>query len=307
MLQSLLLRHPALTNPGRRNTVEDTCTTWPPRWWVYPVPFRRFAWGLPIFTMHDIAAQHLSDAIAEGRVQLHYQPQVELAGGTLVALEGLSRWTHEQFGPIPAAEFVAAAEANGAIYHLGSVALDQGCRAAKRWRDAGIAVEIAVNVSPLQIEQQRFFDELERRLDDSALPPSALILEVTEAEQIRDPAVLAARLDIVAAWGVTISIDDYGTGHSTLERAMTLHAGELKLDRSMVARMDVDQVGRAVRTAHENGIRVVAEGVETIAQYDFARETGCDRAQGYYVARPGSREQCDQWISQHPGDWRDTH
>ncbi len=277
----------------------------PHRWALRSVP--PLCLGIPNMTMHDIAAQHLSGAIADGRVNLHYQPQVELAGGTLVAFEGLSRWTHEQFGAIPAADFVAAAEANGAIYQLGSVALDQGCNAAKRWRDQGIAVEIAVNVSPLQLEQQRFFDELDRRLDDTGLPPSALILEVTESEQIRDSAVLAARLDIIAEWGVTISIDDYGTGHSTLERAMTLHAKELKLDRSMMARMDVDQVGGAVRTAHENGVRVVAEGVETSAQYDFARETGCDRAQGFHVARPASREQCDQWISQHPGDWRDAH
>ena len=254
----------------------------------------------------ETIARDLPAAIAGGDVELHYQPQVELAGGTVVGLEGLARWTHSRLGAVEPCDFVSVAESSGSIHILGRWALGEGCRAAKRWRDQGFRVEIAVNVSPLQLDRRSFFEELERQLDDTGLPADALILEVTEAQQFRDAAAAASRLDALAERGVTVSIDDYDTGRSTLERAVALHAGELKIDRALIAGMDRERVEQAVVIAPEKGMRVVAEGIETRAQYDFARHTGCDRAQGYYITRPIARETCASWMAAHPGDWRNA-
>jgi EAL domain-containing protein (putative c-di-GMP-specific phosphodiesterase class I) len=244
----------------------------------------------------EAVARDLPVAIAEQRLEIVFQPQVDLHTGRVVALEGLSRWTHDELGPIPPSQFVAVAEATGAIHQLGRFALAECCRYGKTWHDRGKDLAISVNVSPLQLATEAFFDGLERELADSGIPPADLILEVTEAEKLTDPEALAARLDIVREWGVTVSIDDFGTGHSSMDRATTLHAGELKLDRSLVARDDADAISAAVRTAHRAGMRVVAEGVETARQLELVRDAGCDRAQGYYISRPVPRRQIDNWL-----------
>ncbi|MGN6128279.1 MAG: EAL domain-containing protein, partial [Humibacter sp.] len=242
-------------------------------------------------------ARDLPDAIAEDKLWMVFQPQIDLDSGTVVALEGLCRWTHEELGPIPPSQFVALAESSGAIHELGRFSLSECCRYAKTWHDRGEDVAIAVNVSPIQLATDTFFDELEREIADSGIVGADLILEVTEAKKLADPDVLAARLDIVRDWGVTVSIDDFGTGHSSMDRAMTLHAGELKLDRSLVAREDRDAIATVVGTAHGAGMRIVAEGVETAGQLDLVREAGCDRAQGYFIARPAPRDELEEWMA----------
>lgn len=265
---------------------------------------RGFAEEVEALTPSETVARDLSSAIAAGQVELHYQPQVELAGGTVVGLESLSRWTHAGLGVVAPSHFVAVAESTGTIHDLGRWALAEACRVAARWRDQGFDVEIAVNVSPVQLSRRSFFEELERLLCDTGLAAEALTLEITEGRKIRDKTVAIARLDIIADWGVTVSIDDYGSGRSSLGRAAALHAGELKIDRALIAGLDHDRVAHAVAVAHDNGMRVVAEGVESRIHYDFARATGCDRAQGYYITRPIARESCGRWMAAHPGDWR---
>ncbi|MFF9564279.1 EAL domain-containing protein [Leifsonia sp. NPDC014704] len=244
----------------------------------------------------EAEAQELSHAIAAHELEVHVQPQIDLATGEIVAVEGLSRWTHPTRGPIPPAEFVALAEASGSIHELGLFALRECCRIGRDWRARGYQIAVAVNVSPLQLETDRFFDELERQLAESGLPPADLIVEVTEAERIEDYAVVAGRLDIVQQWGVTVSIDDFGTGHSSIERAVGVHARELKLDRSLVARGDWQAVGDAVAVAQASGMRVVAEGIETREQLERIRTAGCDRAQGYYIARPCPPDELGNWL-----------
>jgi EAL domain-containing protein (putative c-di-GMP-specific phosphodiesterase class I) len=247
-------------------------------------------------TTSDAVARDLPGAIAEQRLDIVFQPQVDLHTGHVVAMEGLSRWTHSELGPIPPSEFVAVAEATGAIHQLGRFALAECCRYGKEWHDRGKDLAISVNVSPVQLASEDFFDQLERELADSGIPPADLILEVTEAEKLSDPEALVARLDIVRSWGITVSIDDFGAGHSSMDRAATLHAGELKLDRSLVARDDAEAIAAAVRDAHRAGMRVVAEGVETARQLDLVRSAGCDRAQGYYISRPLPRRELDDWM-----------
>lgn len=234
----------------------------------------------------EVEARELSDAIAAHQLEMHVQPQIDLATGDIVAVEGLSRWTHPTRGPIPPAEFVALAEATGSIHELGLFALRECCLIGRDWRERGFDLAVAVNVSPLQLETDRFFDELERQLTESGLPPTDLIVEVTEAERIEDYAVVAGRLDIIQRWGVTVSIDDFGSGHSSIERAVAVRARELKLDRSLLGRGDWKAVTEAVAMARGSGMRVVAEGIETQEQLERIRDAGCDRGQGYYIARP---------------------
>ncbi|WP_431278342.1 EAL domain-containing protein [Leifsonia poae] len=248
-------------------------------------------------TTRDVVARDLPYAIAGDRLRIVFQPQIDLRTDRIVALEGLSRWTHETLGPIPPSEFVAVAESIGAIHDLGRFSLAECCRYGRTWHDRGEDLAIAVNVSPLQLATDAFFDDLERQIAVTGMPARNLILEVTEAQKLIDPDALATRLDIVREWGITVSIDDFGTGHSTLERAATLHAGELKLDRSMVAREDRRAIEAAVNAARLSGMRVVAEGVETAGQLDLVREAGCDRAQGYFIARPAPPRVLEEWMA----------
>ncbi|WP_285114740.1 EAL domain-containing protein [Leifsonia sp. fls2-241-R2A-40a] len=244
----------------------------------------------------EAEAKELSDAIAARQLEIHVQPQIDLATGEVVAVEGLSRWMHPTRGPIPPAEFIALAEATGSIHDLGLFALQECCRIGREWREHGNMLSVAVNVSPLQLETDLFFDELERQLAESGLPPAALIVEVTEAERIDDYAVVAGRLDIIQHWGVTVSIDDFGSGHSSIERAVAVHARELKIDRSLVAAGDWDAVADAVTVAHRSGMRVVAEGVETQDQLEHITAAGCDRGQGFHIARPSPPDVFEDWL-----------
>ena len=244
----------------------------------------------------DLDARELSRAIAANELQVHVQPQIDLATAEVVAVEGLSRWTHPTRGPVPPAEFVALAESSGLIHELGLFALRECCRIGRDWRERGYDLAVAVNVSPLQLETDLFFDELERQLAESGLPPADLIVEVTEAERIADYGVVAGRLDVIQQWGVTVSIDDFGSGHSSIERAAAVHARELKIDRSLIAAGDWEGVDAAVALAKEGGMRVVAEGIETRAQLERVRTAGCDRAQGYYIARPSQPDDFEDWL-----------
>ncbi|ANF32207.1 hypothetical protein A0130_11455 [Leifsonia xyli] len=252
-------------------------------------------------TTAELDAHDLAHAIETERLRIHVQPQIDLSTERVVAVEGLSRWTHPALGPIPPAEFVALAESTGLIHDLGLFALRECCRIGRDWRERGFELAVAVNVSPLQLQTDRFFDELERQLGESGLAPADLIVEVTEAERIADYGTVAGRLDIIQQWGVTVSIDDFGSGHSSIERAVAVHARELKIDRALVASGDWDQVADAVSLAHDGGMRVVAEGIETEEQLQRVREAGCDRGQGFYIARPSSPNEFIAWLQSFVG------
>ncbi|MGH1550044.1 EAL domain-containing protein [Leifsonia poae] len=252
-------------------------------------------------TTAELDARELAHAIETEQLRIDVQPQVDLTTERVVAVEGLSRWTHPTLGPIPPAEFVALAESTGLIHDLGLFALRECCRIGRQWRERGFALAVAVNVSPLQLQTDRFFDELERQLGESGLAPAELIVEVTEAERIADYGTVAGRLDIIQQWGVTVSIDDFGSGHSSIERAVAVHARELKIDRTLVASGDWDQVADAVALAHEGDMRVVAEGIETAEQLNRVREVGCDRGQGFFIAKPSPPGEFIAWLQSFVG------
>lgn len=247
-------------------------------------------------TTSGVDVRELSRAISEHQLQVHVQPQVDLETADIVGVEGLARWTHPTLGVIPPDEFVALAEASGLIHELGLFVLRECCRIGRDWRTRGFDLSVAVNVSPLQLETDLFFDELERQLSETGLPPADLIVEVTEAERITDYGTVVGRLEVIQQWGVTVSIDDFGSGHSSIERAAAVHARELKIDRSLIAAGDWDGVGEAVALAKKGGMRVVAEGIETQEQLERAKSAGCDRAQGYFIARPSPPDDFEEWM-----------
>jgi EAL domain-containing protein (putative c-di-GMP-specific phosphodiesterase class I)/CHASE2 domain-containing sensor protein len=252
-----------------------------------------------IFSRHDSEAVNwsvtlageLDRAIAAGAVYNAYQPKLSLASGEVDGVEALVRWNHPARGPIPPDTFIPILEQRGRIADLTLHVLRAALDDALGWQRAGRPLKVAVNVSATLLGDAAAMARLQKAVRDSGLDPSLLIVEVTETAAMRDPARSIAALEGWRALGVGVSIDDYGTGQSSLAYLQKLPATEIKIDRSFVAAMACDQrssamVRSTVALAHELGLEVVAEGVEDEACLALLRETGCDLAQGFHIARP---------------------
>jgi len=234
----------------------------------------------------------LRRAIERREFTLHYQPKVELAGGSLVGMEALLRWNHPARGLVPPAEFVPALEESGLIMPVGEWVLEEACAQLKRWRDAGLAAApVSINLSPKQFRRQDLDRVIQRALEAAGLPPSLLELEITESSIADDPEQAVAILRNLRAAGMAISVDDFGTGYSSLAYLTRLPISSLKIDRSFVSGADespesVSIVRAIIDMAHNMRFTVVAEGVETEWQAKFLRLYNCDQAQGYLFGRP---------------------
>jgi diguanylate cyclase len=232
--------------------------------------------------------QQLRRAIRVGDIRVAYQPIVDLRTGTLHGVEALARWTGPN-GPVPPDVFIPLAEELGLIPDLGMWVLDLALDAMSRWRDQGLAVPlVAVNASPLQLHGPDFTATVRTKLVDRQLRPDQLALEITEGAVILAPPAVLATLTSMRDLGVRISLDDFGTGHSSLARLRDLPVTELKIDRSFVAELTRDStLTRLVLSLAESlGLHTVAEGVETAEQLELLRQLGADAAQGYHLARP---------------------
>ena len=242
-------------------------------------------------------ATELSGAIDRGEIILLFQPQVDLASGKVVAVEALCRWIHQDFGLLLPYAFIPVAEASGQISRIGEFVIEEACAALQDWDIEGIALEMAINVSPLQLALPRFAQHLFDTVDRFEIDPSRLTVEITENEPITDIHAALAALHTLNDAGVVISVDDYGAGHSSLSRLDDLPARELKLDQSLVTDESTENYKHLVDViafAHERSVRVVAEGIETKAQLERARELGCDRGQGFLLGRPMSGRQIEK-------------
>jgi EAL domain-containing protein (putative c-di-GMP-specific phosphodiesterase class I) len=209
---------------------------------------------------------------------LAYQPMLDLATGRTVAVEALLRWERPGHGPVPAADAIAAAEASGLIVPLGRWVLARACRDA-----AELGVTVAVNLSPRQLEDPWLVADVDRCLAEAGLPPSALILELTESELVADLEVAAPVLARLRALGVRIALDDVGAGHSRMSYVRAFPVDVLKLDRSLVG--DPRLLRAFVRFAEALGATTVAEGIERPEQLAELRRLGC-LGQGYLLGRP---------------------
>lgn len=247
-----------------------------------------------------VLARELLTAVERGEIRAVFQPQFELAGGRAVAVEALSRWSHPQLGPLAPADYIPVAERGAIIHSLGRYMIEQALDALVRWRAAGLDIQVAVNVSAAQLTTLEFYDRLDEDLERLSLPPGVLTIEITESQPILQTPSVIARLLTLRRQGLGLSIDDYGVGYSFLEQLERLPASELKIDQSLIQDDSPEAVVlvRAVTDlAHWRGIVVVAEGVETQPQLDRAKAFGCDRAQGFLLARPVERDEVAAFFS----------
>jgi diguanylate cyclase (GGDEF)-like protein/PAS domain S-box-containing protein len=238
----------------------------------------------------------LRDAIEREELSVVYQPIVSLVTGRICAVEALLRWDHPERGPIGPARFIPIAEETGLIESIGQWVLRAACRAAVTWpRQGSEPLAVSVNVSPRQLRDPGFVGEVREVLATTGLPASQLELEVTESAVMNDPDEARERLEQLQRVGVSLAIDDFGTGYSSLGQLRHFPFDSLKVDRSFMRGLGQDQTNAAIVSgvialARNLGLAVVGEGIETRAQLEQLQRLGCDRGQGYYLARPLSPE-----------------
>ncbi|MEU9977811.1 bifunctional diguanylate cyclase/phosphodiesterase [Streptomyces sp. NPDC051014] len=242
----------------------------------------------------------LRRALDAHEVQLHYQPKVRF-DGQVAGLEALVRWVHPERGKVPPDEFIAIAESSGLMPHLTEYVLETALAQVARWRAQGLRVPVAVNVSPRDVHTPGFAGSVAARLARHGVPAGALQLEITEHVLLEDPQRAADTLAGLTGHGVKMSLDDFGTGYSSLVHLRRLPVSELKIDRSFVARLAVDNedaeiVRCTVDLAHSLGLLVVAEGVEDDETWERLRDLGCDAVQGWLVAAAMPPEETTAWL-----------
>ncbi|MFM0240295.1 putative bifunctional diguanylate cyclase/phosphodiesterase [Paraburkholderia phytofirmans] len=234
----------------------------------------------------------LRDAIDRQQLHLVYQPQVTLSNGHIAQVEALLRWNHPQRGLISPVEFVPVAEEAGLIEQIGEWVIRTACRdAGKLLRLTGNLPRFAVNVSPQQFQRHNLFETIREALEDAALDPSYLEVEITEGVLLGDTEQALQTLFALRDLGVEVAVDDFGTGYSSLAYLTRFPLNRLKIDRSFVMRMSTDPqcaalVGAIIAMAHALKLRVTAEGVETAEQAVQLEALGCDEAQGFWFSRP---------------------
>jgi diguanylate cyclase (GGDEF)-like protein/PAS domain S-box-containing protein len=230
----------------------------------------------------------LRDAVTRGEFTVYYQPIVSAASGEVSCVEALVRWDHPQRGVVPPSEFLPAAERTGLIVELGGFVLRTACAQVSRWRAHWPKLSVAVNVSQAELLRADFAAVVTGVLESTGLPPDALHLEITETVLAPEHDITCA-LESLAVLGVQFSIDDFGTGHSSLSRLRALPVDRLKIDKSFVSEIDdgvAPLLSSIIALAHSLGRTVVAEGVETPQQAAFLIANGCDELQGYLFSRP---------------------
>ena len=247
----------------------------------------------------------LRDALQTGGLQLHYQPQIELASGRLSGVEALARWQHPSLGTISPARFIPLAEECGLMGALGRWALDQTCRQLAQWRREGLDVPaVAVNLSASNFHSLELPALVAQTLAGHGLQPSDLLLELTESILLDSHGSASHTIERLHGLGVGLSMDDFGTGYSSLSYLRRLPITELKLDRSFVTDLEHAPAARALSAAilgigNSLGLKVVAEGVETAAQKDILQAQGYPVVQGYWFARPMAPEELPGWLATH--------
>jgi diguanylate cyclase (GGDEF)-like protein/PAS domain S-box-containing protein len=235
----------------------------------------------------------LRSALAQRQLELHYQPQVELASGSVIGLEALMRWKHPTRGFVSPALFIPIAEESELIQELGHWALMEAVQRMAQWHAAGAWVRVAVNVSARQFRRDDFVQVVAGAINLHKIDPESLELELTESALIDDRARALRVIEDLKRLGVQIAVDDFGTGYSSLSYLSGLPVDCLKIDRSFVTRLakggrDAALAQAIVSMGHGLGLRVLAEGVETAEQLKFLREHECDEGQGYFFARPAA-------------------
>jgi diguanylate cyclase (GGDEF)-like protein/PAS domain S-box-containing protein len=245
-------------------------------------------------------------AMEQEQFTLVYQPKVDLATGKICGAEALIRWKHPEKGFISPAEFIPVAEETGQIVEIGEWVLRTACWRFASWQKQGLpAIPIAVNLSIRQLRQPNLAEVIESTLKENGLKPECLELEITEGIMMGDTKVAMEFLIRMHKLGVQMSIDDFGTGFSSLSYLKNLPVNKLKIDQSFVRDIGTDESDAAIirsiiSLGHRLDMKVIAEGVETLEQLDFLRLRGCDEIQGYFFSRPLAADDFFKFVSSNP-------
>ncbi|MBV8123450.1 MAG: EAL domain-containing response regulator [Burkholderiaceae bacterium] len=249
-------------------------------------------------------AGQVKRALQQNELINFYQPKVDVGRGTVSGVETLVRWLHPTDGLVGPDQFIATAEENGLIDALTKTVLQQALTQMKSWRETGMNFQVAVNISMDNLVNLEFPDWLADSARDAGVQASSLLLEVTESRLMRNRLLVLDILTRLRLKGISLSIDDFGTGFSSLAQLRDLPFDELKIDQSFVHGAWRDPSLRtffdgSCNIGRQIGLKIVAEGVEDQSDWQFLREVDCDLAQGYFIARPMPAEQLPDWIS----DW----
>jgi len=247
----------------------------------------------------------LRRALAAGELVVHYQPKADARSARILGVEALVRWQHPEHGLLGPGEFIPLAETTGLIRPLTSYVLQVALRQCRTWLDAGRDLSVAVNLSTRCLLDLTLPDQITQLLENTAVAPERLVLEITESAIMTDPTRALEILNRLHTLGVRLAIDDFGTGYSSMAYLKSLPVDELKVDRSFVKHLRDNQndaviVRSTVDLGHNLGLQVVAEGVEDQATWQELATLGCDTVQGYYLAKPMPAAELATWLATQP-------
>ena len=247
----------------------------------------------------DVAG--LRTGIEAGEITVHYQPKVHIATGNVCGLEALARWQHPTLGLVPPDQFVPLAEQGNLIHELTMQVMNQALFQIAIWNMYGLDLSIAINISPLLLNRSELLEEIADLQKTHEVPTDHIVLEVTETSLVRELGVALGVLTRLRLRGFGLSLDDYGTGFSSMQQLARIPFTELKIDRSFVhgahERESLQVILRsALQLAAELGLTTVAEGIETIEDWRMLREHGCDIGQGWLIAKPMPAEEFVPWL-----------
>lgn len=247
--------------------------------------------------------KRLRRALQQGEISVWYQPQIDIKRGIVSGVEALIRWETEPGKFIPPTEFIAVAEETGIILELGHFVLQEACKQSVSWFEEGIDLQMSVNISTRQLQQIDFAASVARVIEETGMDPARLELEVTETMMMENQDVADVLLWKIKNMGIGIAVDDFGSGYSSLAYLKQFPFGTLKIDRAFVRNLpdDADDIAitsTIITIAERLGMTVVAEGVETIDQYCFFKEQGCDKVQGYLFSKAQPAPDLTQFLLQ---------
>jgi EAL domain-containing protein (putative c-di-GMP-specific phosphodiesterase class I) len=259
----------------------------------------------PVAVEHDLlGSAELATALTGDEIQAYFQPKVDLRSGRVVGVEALVRWTHPERGPIRPLDLLAIAESSGHMRALTERVIRFSTRVASDWWRSGLGLRLSVNLSPHALSEPDWElpDFVARTLAQSGFPAEALDLEVTEGALLLEPVTLSAALQTLSDLGVSISVDQFGTGHFSIRQLQKLPIDELKIDRSFILDIEDNEQDRAVvrstiHLAHQIGLKVTAVGVETDDVWRRLRSMGAEHAQGHLIGRPLSAREVPAWLA----------
>lgn len=239
---------------------------------------------------------HLSKALENNEFILHFQPQINLKNGKFYGFEALIRWKSPIYGVVPPDNFIKLAEETGLIIEIGKWVLETACNFIKSIHDKGEnELEISVNISVIQLSEDNFVSTIMEVIENTGIQPKHLNLEITESILMESIETNIKKFEELQEKGISISLDDFGKGYSSLTYLKEIPIDVLKIDKAFIDELiekeeDKDIIGAIITLAHKLGMVVVAEGVETKEQYDYLMKNQCDIAQGYFISKPISAE-----------------